>query len=304
MRGRFGIAVVAVVVAGLIGVVGAGDEHDHHEEHGDEGSTFAVDDFARRGVRVATAAAGTVDLGVDLPGEVRTDADRIAHLAPRFPGLVREVRKRIGDPVRAGEVLAVVESETLATFELKAAFDGVVIDRHVVPGEAVSRETPAFIVADLSSVWVDVHVYQSALAELRIGQPVRIVAPGGLGQAEGTISYIAPVVDQATRSARARIVLANPAGTWRPGLFVNVTVLTPVDAPVVVPTEAIHRLDGATVVFVVDHDRFTPRPVTVGRTGRTRAAIVAGLAPGERYAEAGSFLVTAELAKSDAGHEH
>src|SRR5258705_167529 len=82
-----------------------------------------------------------------------------------------------------------------------------------------------------------------------------IGAPGGVGEAEGSVSYIAPVVDQATGSARAGVVLSNPTGMGRPGLFGNVTVLTPVAARVVVPSEAIHRLDGATVVFVVDHDR-------------------------------------------------
>jgi len=303
MKRRTYVGVVAAALAGLVGVGQATSEPAEHEAHDEHGTTFQVADFERRGVHVVAAAAGTVDVGVDLPGEVRPNADRIAHLAPRFPGLVREVRKRVGDPVRTGEVLAIIESETLATFELKAAFDGVVIDRHVVPGEAVSRETPAFIVADLSSVWVDVHVYQSALADLHLDQSVRIVGPGGTDEAEGRVSYIAPVVEAATRTASARVVLPNPAGIWRPGLFVNVTVLTPVEAAVVVSTEAIHRFEDGVVVFVAEHGRFVPRPVTVGRRGRTRAAITSGLAAGERYAERGSFLVKAELAKGEGGHE-
>lgn len=285
------------------------DEHGHDHGHGGPGGhegepAFTVADFERRGVRMATAEAGAVDVGVDLPGEVQANGDRLAHLAPRFAGLVREVRKRVGDPVRAGEVLAVIESETLAAFELKAAFDGVVIDRHVVPGEAVSRDTPAFIVADLSTVWIDVHVYQTALTDLRVGQPVRIVGPGGAPSADGEVSYIAPVVEQATRTASARVVLPNPAGTWRPGLFVNVTVFTPVDAAVVVASEAVHRLGDRTVIFVAEGDRLEPRAVTLGRSGRTKVAVTTGLAPGDRYAEAGSFLVKAELAKGEAGHDH
>lgn len=283
---------------------GADDGHDAHHDHDAHGTAFDVADFERHGVRVATAAAGTVDVGVDLPGEVRPNGDRLAHLAPRFPGLVREVRKRVGDTVRAGEVLAVIESENLSTFELKAAFDGVVLDRHVVPGEAVGRENAAFIVADLSTVWIDVHVYQSALPTVRVGQPVHVVGPGSGLEAEGRVSYIAPVVDQATRTASARVVLPNPTGAWRPGLFVTVTALTPTPAPVVVASEAVHRLEGEAVVFVVDGERFVPRPVVVGRRGRTRVAISHGLAPGDRYAEAGSFLVKAELAKGDAGHDH
>lgn len=280
-----------------------GEKHDH-DKHGHEEPRFHVEDFERNGVQVVTASPGTVDVGFDLPGEVRPNGDRLAHLAPRFPGLVREVRKRAGDRVRAGEVLAIVESDTLAPFELKAAFDGVVIDRHVAPGEAVSRETPAFIVADLSTVWIDIHVYQSILPELRVGQSVRVVAAAGGGEAEGAVSYIAPVVDQATRTASARVVLPNPDGKWRPGLFVTVTVFSPVQAPIVIGRKAIHSFEDTVIVFIVEGDRFEPRPVTIGRTGKTKAEITAGLSMGDRFAEEGSFLVKAELGKNAAGHEH
>lgn len=300
-----------VVVALLLGCRGRSAEQAsgpaaqaEGEAHGQGEPRFHVEDFERSGVRVVAASAGTVDVGFDLPGEVRPNGDRLAHLAPRFPGLVREVRKRAGDTVRTGEVLAVVESETLALFELKAAFDGIVVDRHVAPGEAVNRERPAFIVADLSTVWVDIHVYQSALPELRLGQAVRIAAAAGGAEAEGLVSYIAPVVDQATRTAGARVVLPNPEGTWRPGLFVTVTVLNPVPAPVVVARQAIHTFEDASVVFVVDGDHFEPRRVVLGRRGRTTVEVAAGLSPGDRFAEEGSFLVKAELGKGAAGHEH
>jgi cobalt-zinc-cadmium efflux system membrane fusion protein len=311
-----GIAIAAVVLLPAGCGRGAAEqaeethagEHGHADAHGHEdahaATPFGVAEFERHGVRVVTAAAGTVDVGVDLPGEVRPNGERLAHLAPRVPGLVREVRKRAGDRVLAGDVLAIVESETLAPFELRAAFDGVVVDRHVAPGEAVDPDSPAFIVADLSTVWVEVHVYQSALPALRVGQPVRVVAAAGAAEAEGRVSYIAPVVDQATRTASARVELPNPAGAWRPGLFVTVTVLSPIEAPVVVGRDAVHRFEGASVVFVVEGDRFAPRPVTVGRRGRTKVEVLAGLAPGDRFAAEGSFLVKAELGKGAAGHDH
>lgn len=316
LRALGGLGVILLVAAVLVARAAAvepegghgGEEPAAHDDHGHddhaEASRFRVEDFEHRGVRVTAAAAGTIDIGVDLPGEVRPNGDRLAHLAPRFPGLVREVRKRAGDPVRAGEVIAIVESETLAVFELKAAFDGIVVDRHVAPGEAVSRDMPAFIVADLSTVWVDVHVYQAALPGLRVGQPVHIAAPAGGPEAEGQVSYIAPIVDQATRTASARVVLPNPEGSWRPGLFVTVTILNPIAAAVVVPRNAVHDFEGAPVVFVAAGEHFEPRRVTVGRTGRTTAEITSGLVAGERFADAGSFLVKAELGKGAAGHDH
>ena len=64
-----------------------------------------------------------------------------------------------------------------------------------------------------------------------------------------------------------------------------------------------HDFAGDTVVFVVEGDRFVPRRVTLGRTGKTRAEITSGLASGDRFADAGSFLVKAELGKGAAGHD-
>jgi len=303
-RASVGHLLVVLAAALLVQPLWASDEHDAHGHEEAERKTFSVEDFERFGVRVASAAPGEVDIGVELPGEVRPNADRIAHIAPRFPGLVREVRKYVGDRVRAGEILAIIESENLSPFELKAAFEGTIIDKHIAPGEAVTREQPAFIVADLSTVWVNVTVYQAALPQVRVGQSGIITTSAGGLETTGTVAYITPVVDQATRTATARIVVSNEDGAWRPGLFVTATILSPMPAPIVIPRKAVHTFEGKPVVFVVAGDHFEPRPASVGRVGRTKVEITSGLAPGERFADERSFLVKAELGKGAAGHEH
>jgi cobalt-zinc-cadmium efflux system membrane fusion protein len=300
-RHSYRLALVALLIACTPAC--ASDDH-HDDEPAAAKQTFTVADFERFGVRLVTAGPGEVDLAVELPGEVRPDPDRIAHLGPRFSGVVREVRKQVGDAVRTGDVLAVVESENLSTFPLKAAFDGTVIDKHIAPGETVGREEAAFIVADLSTVWVEIDIYQSALPQVHVGRPVVVTASHGKLEATGTVAYIAPVVDQATRTARARVVLPNPDGAWRPGLFVTAAVYDPVTVPVVVPRKAIHFEKGETIVFVVEGERFVERPVRVGHSGRSLAEITTGLSPGERVAEERSFLVKAELAKGEGGHDH
>jgi len=299
--------VALVVVACLVlRALGTASEEAQHEdaEHDEAAHEFTVADFERSGVRLATAAAGEVDVAIDLPGEVRPNGDRIAHLRPRFPGIVREVRKQTGDRVRAGDVLAVVESENLSPFELRAAFDGTVIDKHITPGETVTRDDVAYIVADLSTVWVAIGVYQSALPQIAVGRPVVLSASHGALQESGTVAYVSPVVDQATRTASARVVLPNPDGAWRPGLYVTATVYDPWPAPIVIARQALQTVEQRPVVFVVEGERFTVRPVTVGRVGRSRVEISQGLSPGERFAEERSFLVKAELAKGEAEHEH
>lgn len=281
----------------------AADEHEHDRHHAETAEpTVSAADLEEHGVRIEAAGSGTVDAGIELPAEVRPNADRLAHVAPRFTGIVRKVNKHVGDPVRAGEVLAVIESDKLAPFELRATFDGTVLDKHVVPGEAVVPGRAAYIIADLSEVWVNVAVYQKALPEVRLGRHVSVSAAGGGPRAEGVISYISPIVDQATRTATARVVLPNDDGAWRPGTFAVATLALTDQAGVVVPLEAIRTLDGEEVVFVVEGDVLAPRAVTVGRRGRTRAEIRDGLSPGERFVAQGAYLVKSELSKSDDAH--
>jgi cobalt-zinc-cadmium efflux system membrane fusion protein len=286
--------------------------HDHGEReghHGDEHGATAVrltpGQMAYFGVTVAEAGPGSVDLGVFLPGEIRPNGDRLAHIVPRFPGIVRDVRKNVGDPVEAGDTLAVIESsESLARYELKTFIGGTVIEKHLTLGEAVNSDRQAFVIADLATVWVDLSVYQKDVLHVRTGQSVHIDGGPGLPEATGTISYITPVVDQPTRTATARVVLANPEGSWRPGMFVNAHVLDPAPAGIVVPRSAMQLVAQAPVIFVETDEGFEPRPVTIGRAGDTHVEIVAGLRPGERFVATNSFLLKAELGKSEAEHEH
>jgi cobalt-zinc-cadmium efflux system membrane fusion protein len=302
-RGRRSFVPI-VVAALLLGGAPAGAGEDGHADGGAPHRVFSVADFENSGVTTATAVSGDVDVEIELPAEVRPNADRVAHLAPRFPGLVRAVHKSIGDSVRKGEILARIESDNLSTYDMVAGFDGEVIDKHVAPGESISRQNPAFVIADLSTVWVGINVYQKALPDIAVGQSVRVSTLDGAIEAKGVISYVAPVVSQATRTATARVVLDNPDGRWRPGLFVIASVSRPVAAAVVVSRNALHSIDGHSVIFVARDGIFESREVTIGAVGRTVAEITSGISVGERYAAAGSFLVKAELAKGDAEHEH
>ena len=86
-------------------------------------------------------------------------------------------------------------------------------------------DSEAYVVADLRSVWVDLRVYQKDLPLVRPGQPVVIAAGHGIPDAQGTIAYVGPLVGEQTRTALARVVLPNPNGHWRPGLFVTGNVV-------------------------------------------------------------------------------
>lgn len=194
---------------------------------------------------------------------------------------------------------------SLAMYELRAPFAGTVVEKHCSLGEVLSGELDAFVLADLSTVWVKITVYTQDMGRVRIGQAVQIRADGVGTTADGSVCYLAPVANEATRTLYARVDLPNTARQWRPGTFVTASVVFDRQAvPVAVPIDALQRVKSDSVVFVAEGKGFEPRTVTVGRTNHTRAEIIDGLKPGERYVVKGAVMLKAELGKSQAVHEH
>jgi len=194
---------------------------------------------------------------------------------------------------------------SLAMYELRAPFAGTVVEKHCSLGEVLSGEMDAFVLADLSTVWVKITVYTQDMGRVRIGQAVQIRADGVGTTATGNVCYVAPVANETTRTLYARVDLPNPERQWRPGTFVTATVVLDRQAvPVVVPIDALQRVKSDSVVFVAEGEGFEPRAVTVGRMNGTRAEIIDGLKPGERYVVKGAVVLKAELGKRQAVHEH
>ena len=331
------------------------------------------------------AAPGSLQNHLALSGTIALNTDRLVHLVPRIPGIVREVRKNLGDAVRAGEVVAVIDSRELAEakaaylaagerltladdtfqrekdlwekkispaedyinakqelaearierrlakqkllalgfsegalkrlatqpdasftrYEVVAPAAGTVIEKHLTVGETVKDDTDAFSIADLQTVWADLNASPSDLSLVKQGQRVRISTGADLPEVEGKVSYIGSTVSEETRTVLVRIELPNPEGRLRPGLFVTATLSAgEAAAAVIVPQSAIQTLEGKSSVFVQTPEGFAPRAITLGQANDTHVEVTGGLAAGERYAATETFLLKADLAKSEAGHQH
>jgi len=257
------------------------------------------------GLEVETAGPATLETRLRLNGLIVPNEDRLAHVLPRFAGIVKEVRKRIGDRVERGEVLAVVQSnQSLRPYEVVSEVAGTVIQKHVTPGEFVAEGDELFAVADLSTVWVDLNVYRQDFSRLAVGQPVLLDAGEGAPTVEGRISYISPFGAPNTQTMLARVVLPNPVGAWRPGLFVTGEVtVNQAQAPLAVRADALQSLRDWTVVFVEDGNIFEARPIEVGRRDDQWVEVLSGLSPGQRYVAKGSFVLKADVGKSGASHD-
>ena len=206
--------------------------------------------------------------------------------------------------------VASLSRQTLALqrYEIKAPMSGRVVERLVDLGAPVGGEGQAkelYVLADLSSVWVELSVSTSDLGVVQEGQRVAISGGPGGKTSEARIVFISPMLNQETRSARVIAEIDNKDLTWRPGSYVTAQIL--VEEQTVdlrVPRSALQTIAGESVLFVRTADGFEKREVALGAGDDQSVEIVFGLDAGENIAVANSFVLKAELGKAEAEHAH
>lgn len=365
---------------------GAHEQADEHAEEGhaasaqvadeSDGLTLSAEQIRAAGIEVVEVQARALSNTLSLPGEIRFDEDRTAHVVPRAAGVVESVEANLGQAVKQGDVLAVISSQQISDqrsdlaaaqrraelarityarerqlwqeeisaeqdylqarqtlqeaeiavnnarqkmsalsgttllaggnrYELRAPFDGVVVEKHLVPGEVVSEASNAFTLSNLSRVWATFGVSPKDLGKVRVGQPVTISAADLGEQVIGTVTYVGSLLGEQTRTATVRVTLENPKNAWRPGLFVS--VLLPTDtqaAQLAVPEQAIQTLEDKPSVFIRVAEGFIAQAVLLGTREAGYVGIRQGLEAGQWVAATGSFILKSELGKASAEHGH
>lgn len=265
------------------------------------------DDLKEFGIEVKEVGAGVITNHIDVTGEIKAEPSRLSHLIPRYSGIVKEVYKTVGEEVKQGDVLALIESnESLTTYEVQSLMDGTIIELHMAKGELVGGEELALTVANLDKVWATLSIYQRDINKIKVGQRA-LVSFGSEEKGEaGTISYVSPVVDEATRTTTARVIMNNTSGKWRPGMFVSAKIfVSEKKVPIVVEKSALQTLEDKTVVFIKRGDEFFPQQVKLGMQNDVTVEITSGLQTGQQYVSKGSFILKAEILKeSFGGDEH
>ena len=226
-----------------------------------------------------------------------------------------ELKPCLCDDPNCGKHTQSSVSETLgkdkrfAWYALRAPFDGQIIEKHITRGEKLGDDTETFTIADMDTVWVDLNIYQKDLPFIQPGLPIVISGGKGFTDVTGTIDYVSPIINEETRTALARVILPNPEGTLRPGLFITGYVTTGEQLyQVVVPKDAVQTLHDQNVVFVKTQQGFKPVAVTLGNKSATHVEVLAGLSPAQQYVSRGAFELKAEMITSTldshAGHGH
>ncbi len=315
-------------------------------------------------IMVETVNAGGLGAEVIASASVTAPPQGQAVLTARAAGAVTRIFKRLGDPVRQGEALAIVESREAAqiaadrrTANAKAGLAAKTLARerslyqqrvsprvdleqaeaeaavataeaqrtrlaanaaHVTAdgrgvvvaspisgqvssstaslGAFVQPETELFRVADPRRIQIEAAIGTVDAGRIAAGD--RAVIEIGDGQTvTARVRAVTPTLDAGTRQATA--IIEPAGGTFRPGQSLRVRIAPRVgafSADIVVPDDAVQSIDGRDMVFVRTATGFAARAVTVGQRSGGRAAIVAGLKPGQQVATHNAFRLKAALA--------
>lgn len=232
--------------------------------------------------RARALAAGAAD------DDTRAGAAALAEAARRRLRLLGVPEGFIAKLEESGEVARAVP--------LRSPASGVVTRRDAFVGMAVEPGMELLQVSDLSAVWLDVRFYEYEARHVAAGGAVTVQLPHEPGLSlPGTIDYVYPVLDDATRTLRARVVLDNGFGNLRPGMYADVLLEVDRGEGLAIPDDAILDTGRRQVVFVAEGGgRFVPREVTVGDRAEGLAQVIEGLEPGEEVVVKAAFLLDSE----------
>ena len=285
---------------------GHADEEHSEEEHGKSDSTEIHDAAANNaGIEVLQAGPASIHESLLLTGRITLNENTTTLVKARFPGIVRAVYKGLGETVKVGDALAKVESnDSLQTYSVKAPSSGIIIERHTSVGD-VADDEHMFVIADLSDVWAEFHIFPRDLTKVKRDQKLYIKSVDGGFQVEATIASLLPVAEASSQTVIARVTIPNPDEHWRSGMTVRgEVILNEKQAPVAVSTAAVQRSEGSNVVFVKEGETYTARKVELGMADDEWTEIRSGISAGESYVAKNSFTVKADIGKAGAEHEH
>ena len=289
------------------GTVSAGDKQaggDSHEDdkHAGEVVTMSDETALQNGITTANVIAGDISLSTTLYGRISADPGSLSHIRARFDGVIKDVKVNIGDTVKKGDVLAVVESnKSLKSYSIVSPFEGNVIARHANTGE-LSNGQVLFSLANYKNVWAQLTVFSQHLSKIKVGQAVELRHANFEQLSE--IAYLTPSADGSPHSL-ANVTVDNSSGYWPLGTLVKAQVTTTTKAVShMVPVTAVQEYEDKQVVFVSYDNEYKPRPVQLGVTDGRFIEVISGIELGELVVVTNSYLIKADLEKSEAGHDH
>lgn len=286
----------------------AAEEAETETGHESEVVTLTPENLQYVKIGTEKVEMGSLDMTLKAAGRVTENMNKTARVASQLEGRLDKLTFDIGDRVKAGDVLALVQTPELLgkPLEIRSPLDGMVIERKATVGELVDKASTIYTISDPSDLWVIAEVKERDIAAVRLDQSAVFGVLAYPGETfTGIVVRIGNQVESDSRTLEVRISADNADGRLKPGMFADVEITTTVmDGVLVIPDRALQTDGENQVVFVERGDNsFEKRKVTLGLEQRGRVQVLEGLQPGETVVTEGSFILKSELLKGELGEE-
>jgi cobalt-zinc-cadmium efflux system membrane fusion protein len=281
------------------------DDRDNHAAISRESSTEISEKMQTlSGLETGTAGARTLNVSETLFGVISAPRNQVFHIHAPYSGLIQEVLALEGERVVEGQpLLTVRNSATLQDYTITSPSAGEVTAQAVNVGDLADKGA-LLEITDLSQVWVEMSAFPENIEKLAVDQTVDVYDLHEHDRARGKIIYVAPQMTGG-HIARARALIDNSSGHWRPGMHIKADVsVSRRQVNVAVRQSALQTLDDETVVFVRQGNTFTAAHVTLGERDADYVEVLGGLSQGAEYVTENSFLIKADVLKDAAKHDH
>lgn len=272
-----------------------GHEEDDHEESLETSIDSTIAETV--GIKTTQVSSQKINQQVSSYGNLTTSPEQLSHVSARFPGLISSVNVNIGDNIKKGKLLAQVESnDSLRTYSIKSPIEGTVIQRHANIGEFVSEQV-LFAIANFDALWAELRIYPTHRSQVTAGQHVEIAINKQV--VEGEIAHIIPVVNHPYQLARVKI--DNSQLGLSPGMLIEGNiVIDQFMAKAAVTNEAIQIMEGKEGVFIRSGKSYTFAALQLGRKDAHYTEVLSGITNGQEYVSQNSYLIKADIKKSEA----
>jgi Cu(I)/Ag(I) efflux system membrane fusion protein len=218
----------------------------------------------------------------------------------RWGDLVKAARRRLEYLDAPKSLLDALDAggEPARCLQVFSPASGVVTAKNVVQGGFASEMETILEIADLGVVWALADLYETDVAQVKVGGPATLDVPAlgaGAKDLKGRVVFIDPMLDPGTRTLKARLEFPNPGGLLRPEMIGSVAFGVEEKNALTIPLDAVLDSGHRKIVFVdATGGYFEPREIEIGRAGGGRVEVLDGLEPGEAVVTRAAFLLDSE----------
>ncbi len=270
--------------------------------------TLTKENLAHIELNTEAARLGSLGMTLKAAGRVSLNLNKTAKVTPTLEGKLVKLNFDLNDPVKAGEVTALVESPELLgkQLELKAPIDGVIIERNATAGERVEKSNAIYTISDPTQLWTMAEIKERDIAAVKTGQDATFtVLAYPKDKFKGKVVLIGNQVEDGSRTLEVRIAVDNTDGRLKSGMFADVEIVTTVIENVLILPDSTLQTDGDNqIVFVaLEGNKFEKRVVKLGLEQDGSVQILDGVKAGEKVVTDGSFILKSEMLKGQLGEE-